>query len=213
MSNPSYIAQSSTMMTSMAIISSAIMFSAQMAGAEPFVSSCTAKPAFGEAFHNALRVGPDVSGRYRVHVTTTTGYLALAAQQAKRTYQPFEPSAADLEPWLWVVVVPEDPYLSNGTLTITPPAEVVVLRSKTKADDPPVLQATTSTTDQIVWQNLLGATFTGTVVTLQFDPDDAMSLLSVADVDVVIVTTAGERRCKIGKGDRRNLLRAMDDER
>jgi hypothetical protein len=68
-----------------------------------------------------------------------------------------------------------------------------------------VLQPSNVTTEQVEWANLLGGKVISNKAYATF-PLEAAKGLPPGEVDIVVVTEAGERRCKIGNKDRDRLF-------
>lgn len=169
------------------------------------IADCTAKPGFGSAFGSAMAGGLQPSGAYDVSFATSAGRIALHAAQAKRLYKPF--TRADVTdvmraPALWLWVEPQNPIRNNAEFKVASPLERVVLR--VKDDESAVPQPEDMSVEPVAWQNLLGAEFQGTRALVSFDLA-AVGRLKSGDLEAVLVTQAGERRCSIGTKERQRL--------
>jgi len=60
--------------------------------------------------------------------------------------------------------------------------------------------------EPVEWSNLLGGEVTNNAASARFAPDDVRGL-PAGDFDIVLVTTAGERVCKIKTDERARLTR------
>ncbi|MCC7178269.1 MAG: hypothetical protein IT177_07755 [Acidobacteria bacterium] len=172
------------------------------------IADCTAKPGFGSAFGSAMAGGLQPSGAYDVSFATSAGRVALHAAQAKRLYKPFtrDDVTSDMrQPALWLWVEPQAPVRNNSEFRVASPLERVVLR--VKDDEGAVLQPEDMSVEPVAWQNLLGAEFEGTRALVSFDLA-AVRGLKPGNLEAVLVTQAGERRCAIGTKERQRLLTA-----
>lgn len=174
------------------------------------VSDCVAGIGFGGSLASGIAAGLgdnlQPTGSFNVVVSRNEGRIAYMAANAKRLYKTVTVAqiTSDLrEPAVFVTVDPQDPSRSGSTFKVAAPVERVVLKSKVNEDI--VAQPTAFETEPVEWKNLLGATFTGTRALARFAEADVREL-PAGDFDVVVVTTAGERRCKVGKDDRVRLF-------
>jgi len=173
---------------------------------EALVSTCVAGPGFGEDFAAGLAGGLQHNGSYSVTVSTNAGRIAYMAASAKRLYKKFTPDNMTDElrtPSVFVNVEPNKPPRGRNEVSVPAPIQHVVLKSKAKPEA--VAQPTKLDTEQVAFSNLLGATLDASRAVAIFDLV-AVRELPAGDVDVVIVTAAGERRCKIGGKDRARLF-------
>jgi hypothetical protein len=128
------------------------------------------------------------------------------AASAKRLYKKFTPEnmTDDLRtPSVFVSVEPNDPPRGQNEIAVPAPIERVVLKSKSKTEA--VAQPTKIDTEQVAFSNLLGAKLDASRAVAVFDIASVREL-PAGDIDVVVITAAGERRCKIGTKDRARLL-------
>ena len=91
----------------------------------------------------------------------------------------------------------------NSRLSVAPLIEHIVLRTKKKPEM--VLQPESIELEPVVWSNLLGGEVESNRAMAIFSFEGAKDL-TPGDVDVVLITQAGERRCKIGRKDRDRLF-------
>jgi hypothetical protein len=177
-------------------------------------SRCYAKPGFGQAFSGNMRsafgggvVQPDLG--FDVTVARNAGLIASLAENAKRLYQPFGPSdVPDLlkrESAVFVSVNPRGPTSSETKISIPSPIERVVLKSKSAPQF--IAQPIAFTTDAVKWSDLFDiGDVEANSAFAQFSLADVRGL-PAGDFDVVVITEHGERRCKVGLGDRKRLFR------
>lgn len=168
------------------------------------VSSCLAKVGMKENLVSAAATGLVRTGAFDVSVSTNEGRIAILSAEAKRLYKPF--TVTDAEPFrvpmVFVAVDPQSPGHTNTQVTVAAPIERVVLQSKT---NDAVVQPETFHTEVVAWQNLLGATVEGNRAVATFSLE-TLKQLPPGDFDVLVITTSGERRCKVGKNDRARVF-------
>lgn len=170
------------------------------------VSACDAHPGFG-AIMNAGS-GLQYTGTYDVVVSANLGRIASLAAEAKRLYKPFALAdiGADLRaPAIFVSATPVKPTArqKGRTIEVASPLDSIVLKSKTSEA---ALQPVTFATEPVEWANVLGGKLEGTIGVATFSYDGFREL-PPGDVDIVLITKAGERRCKIGTVDRTRLYK------
>lgn len=173
------------------------------------VSDCVAKAGLGQSMAASLAGGVQRDGAFTVTISGNAGRVAFMAAQAKRLYRKFsiDNVSEDLRaPTIVVSVDPRDPARGSNSISIAAPIEHVVLKSKVNPDVS--LQPEKVNTEPVEWSNLMGGKVEGNRAVAFFDYR-AVRELPVGDIDVVVVTPAGERRCKIGTKDRNKLFGAM----
>ena len=162
---------------------------------DDLISDCTAGPNFRASF-GGFGKGFDI-------VTMgSAGRIAMAAREGKRKYMPvnLESVADDLRSQqLHVMAEPNDPDADDRA----PMIEHLVLKAKEKPKI--VLQSESVETEIVEWINFLGGKLASNRVVAIFSLDGAKNL-TPGDVDVAVITTAGEFRCKIEKKDRERLF-------
>lgn len=147
-----------------------------------------------------------LGGFFDVYVEGPVGRIMRTAGEAKKKYQPFTEADVTeemLAPTLSLVATPQAPTFSGGSWTRTAPADHVVLKRKdAKGDNPAdVLQPTSHEFLPATWSNAIGGKWECQGIAATFDLA-AFKAMSGDEIDIVVVTGAGERRCKIGKKDR-----------
>jgi len=168
---------------------------------------CIARAGFGEGLGAAIAGGVQRDGAFTVAISGPAGLIAALAMNQKRLYQPLTVSAVPPEmrtPKLVAVVAPENPSLSATGHTMSVAAEIqhVVLASKNRSV---IMQPVSVQTQPVGWSNLLGGSVQANQVTATFD-NFAMAELPSGDVDAIVVTSAGERRCTIKQKDRQRVF-------
>ena len=167
--------------------------------ANQLLARCTAGPGGGGL---TLRTGPTPNGVYGVAVGTNIGHIAAAAQEAKQKYQPYARSNVPvelLEPAVYVWLSPQEPTLRNDRIMWTSPLKHVVLMSRS---DNIAAQPERLETKPIEWTNIAG-TFEGTSAIAVFNLDAVKALMG--DLDVIAITAAGERRCRVTQSTRKRI--------
>jgi hypothetical protein len=130
--------------------------------------------------------------------------VAFLAAEAKTKYLPYTKADVPedlLKPAVHVWIEPNEPIKFQKNLLWASPIKHVVLKSKEKGDA--VVQPDKLETEPVEWTNIAGK-FTGNRATVIF-PMDAVKALPQGDFDIVLITEAGERRCKVRQGDRKRL--------
>ena len=148
------------------------------------------------------------TGTFSVTVSTHVGRIAFLAANATRLQKTF--TLADVGndlrgPAIFVHVEPDKPRMDDRDYHVAAVIDAVVLESK--SDRSKVLRPVSLTSEQVEWGRLLGRTVTGNRAIATF-AYNAVRSLPPADFDVVVITSPGERRCKVGRGDRERLFRA-----
>lgn len=169
------------------------------------ISNCSAGPGFGAGMTAAMAGGVQPTGYFNVIVSRAAGRIAYLAADAKRLYKPF--AVADVSQELrsdstvFVTVVPDKPKRNNNTIDVASPIDHVVLRGPNAM----VVQPTNTSLTPMEWSNLMGGKVEANSAVATFEAA-AVSNLPAGDIDVVVITAAGERRCKVGRGDRARLF-------
>ena len=173
----------------------------------PLFSSCVATAGFGENMAAAIGGGVTRTGSFTVIVSRSAGRIAYMAADAKRLYKPFAisdvPDRIRANNLVYVTVVPHDPQRLSNQIDVASPIERVVLKSKTNPNA--VAQPQDMELTPLEWKNLVGGVVDGNAAVATFPLGDVLEF-PAGDFDIVVVTQAGERRCKVGKGDRQRLF-------
>jgi hypothetical protein len=169
------------------------------------IVACTAGAGFGADVAAGMAGGIQPTGGFGVNVSRNDGRIAFLAFNAKRLYQTF--SIADVPdelrvPTVFVTVEPEPPARQTSSITVASPIERIVLKSK--ANHEAVAQPSTFSTEPVEWSNLMGGKVTANRATATFSIGDVADLPN-GDIDVIVITEAGERRCKINEKERAKL--------
>lgn len=174
------------------------------------VSDCLATAGFGEKFSGNMKGGFALTGSFDVTVSTNLGRVAFMAAQAKRLYKTFAP--ADVteslkSPGVFVSVEPNKPMGNPGGkgARMAAPIESVVLKSKSKEDA--FTQAANVDLEPVSWPSIEGGKVEANRAVAFFD-FAAVRQLPPGDIEIVVITSSGERKCKIGTKDRERLALA-----
>lgn len=170
------------------------------------ISDCVATAGWGESIGAGAAGGIQRTGSFDVIVSRNAGRIAFLAANAKRLYKNF--TIADvpeslLTPGVFVSVEPQTPARSSNTYRVPALIDGIVLKSKDRPDV--VVQPELVDTEPVEWKNLLGGSVDGNRAVARF-PLDAVKELPAGEFDIVIITEAGERRCKVGNNDRKRLF-------
>ena len=172
------------------------------------ISDCVATSGYGESIGASMAGGVQRTGAFNVVVSTAPGRIAGAAADAKRLYKPFSVDTVPSEmrdiSTVFVTAVPQKPKASGNTIDVASPIERIVLKSKT--NPAAVVQPERVEVEPVEWANLVGGKVQANSAWATF-PIGSIRELPAGDVDVVLITEAGERRCKIGVNDRVRLLK------
>jgi hypothetical protein len=172
------------------------------------ISDCVATAGFGAGMAAAMAGGVNQTGAFNVVLSGNAGRIAFMAARAKRLYKPFamENVTEDLRaPAVVISVEPQDPYHGAKSIDVAAPIEHVVLKSK--ANPTVSIQPKNVETEPVEWSNLLGGKVAGNRAVAFFE-HNAVQELPPGEFDIVVITTAGERRCKVGVKDRTRLFPA-----
>jgi hypothetical protein len=190
-------------------LSDAVILTAIQAGEnkkyDQLISGCNAHAGFGENFGASMAGGLQNNGSYSVVVAGNEGAIAVLAARGKRTYKrvTLENLPGDLRtPAIFVTVEPDTPSRTKKEVAMPAPIEHIVLKSK--ANSEAVAQPMHIDMEPVEFSNLLGAKLQSTRAIARFDIA-AVKELPPGDFDVVVVSTAGERRCKVDAKDRAKL--------
>ena len=188
---------------------------------DDLISDCTASPDFGEFFNleTALSISGDLPlGLFEVVTSGNAGRIAFLAAQARRMDESFtidNVSDEVREITIFVVVNPRDPdvrlkppnYTLHWDYHLFPsPIRRILLRSKEK---PETELAPRHIEIEAVEVKKGGKSWPATRAVATFSLE-AARLLTPREVDVVLITQGGERRCKIGRNDRARLFPPSD---
>lgn len=150
------------------------------------------------------------TGKYHIQLSTNLGMIAMAASQAKQIYKPYGRSDVTdklLQPAVYVSIFPSDPVETKNALGVvlqlgvTPRLSHVVL--KPTAKDSAAIQPEKLVVTQVPWtRGGSSVNSTGGEVTFAFD---AVTALPPGDFNIIVLTEAGERKCKVDQKSRKRL--------
>lgn len=170
------------------------------------VSDCRAMPGFGEILGADIVGGVKLTNGFDLTLSSNAGRIAYMAAVAKKFYKPFtlaEVSDALREPAILVSVEPMKPSSDNGSTTVAATIEHVVLKSKAKSAES--IQPARVELEPIEWPTVQGGKVAGNRAVAFFEYA-AVRELPAGEFDMVVITSNGERRCKVGADDRQKLF-------
>jgi hypothetical protein len=169
----------------------------------PLISTCIATPGFSEGL---FATGISPTGSHTVVVANARGLIAMRAFEGKRLYKPLtagDVTDADRQPQLVVTVTADTPDNTGKAYRVPSPVQAVVLKLKNGTQ---AIQPVTFTTEPVEFKNLMGGVIASNSARATFGVAEFRAM-PAGEIDVVVVTAAGERRCKIGRDDRAMLSR------
>lgn len=138
-------------------------------------------------------VGNSGPGQFGVIITGPLGTISNAAAAAQKRYEPFgltDVTEGMREPVLTVRALPNAPGRIGQTMTVTPPADRVVLQPHGGKEAATAVHALQTETFEAKWGNAAGAVFSSQGVLATF----SMADVPADGFDVVVLTRGGERR-------------------
>ena len=166
-------------------------------------ASCTANPGMGSIFGNALTAavggGTTYTGGYSVTFLSHYGQIATVKSERERRYMP-PPTPSDIpnelrEPRLHLWIEPDGDSDGDNLIELSASIEHVVIRPEDRTEG--VIQPIDFTTEPVTFRNLLGAEYVATRALATFPADSALEAAADRDLEVVVITPAGERRCNV----------------
>ena len=164
-------------------------------------SKCTATEMAIDRFLIGAGGHPDIA-HFHVTVSKTAGEIGRLFAEARRLYKPTTREAVPRELQADAVYVFADPHQPPPGYNLPPPIEHVVLKSKNSgaAVQPAAVKLT-----PVEWAIASGGVNPPNRASARFELGPVREL-PAGDFDVVLITTAGERRCKVGAKDRQRLF-------
>lgn len=168
------------------------------------IATCQAVIGFREAFA-AEKAGIVYSGSFEVNLSQTTGQIALLSAAARRFYKPFTvEQVPDRLKAVGVVMTaePSQPYESStlrGSVSMAAPIELLVIKAWPKRTL--VVKPVEFTTEPVEWPNLAGQTLRANRARAEFRVGEILEL-PPGQLEVAVVTPAGERTCILSSRDR-----------
>jgi hypothetical protein len=212
---------SSSVLAAQALLTDAQVTASIRAGGDKkqlntLIAECTAAPGFGESLGASFNAGLNRSavtntGTYRATFTSHYGLIALAAAERQRRYEP-APTVADISedlraPRLHLWIEPQgDSAAIDRTVDLAAAIDHVIIRAEDRPQQS--AQPVAMTTEPVAFANLLGAQFTTTRALAIFEMESALSLSKERDLEVVVITKAGERKCNVSKDRVRRMFDA-----
>lgn len=162
--------------------------------------SCGAGPGFGERLGANLVGGTNYTGGYRVTFASHFGQIAMAVADRESKYMP-PPMPEDIsddlrQPALSLWIEPTgDTNSTDNTTDLSASITHVVIRPEDR--EAGTIQPLELSTEPVSFQNLFGAEFVSTRALATFPADSALEASADRDLEVVIITPAGERKCNV----------------
>jgi hypothetical protein len=172
------------------------------------IATCQAVIGFGEVFKGE-RAGLDFSGSYEINLSQTTGRIAMLSAAARRFYKPFIAAQVpeDLKTvGVFMTAEPSEPYVSSttrGSISVAALIELMVI--KAWPNRKLFVKPTEFKTEPVEWPNIAGQTLRGNRARAKFEIGQMMEL-TAGDLEVAVVTQAGERSCILPARDRRRVF-------
>lgn len=171
-------------------------------------ASCVATVGFKQSF--TARVEPGGirrTGAFSVVMATNVGRIAALAADAKRLYQPFSVESVSEElrsRRVYISVEPKEPVSNGNVLSVAPTVDHVVLQARGRGER--TLQPVRVDTEAMEWFSVYASgRLEGNRVVAVFEGAD-VGELQAGDLEVVVITPNGERRCVIDAKTRSRLL-------
>jgi hypothetical protein len=174
-------------------------------------TTCSAQPERGEAMTASRAGGIQRDGTYTVTVATAGGEIAYRAEAARRLSRPFtlDEVTDDMRAeGVAVLVEPDPPAMSKtGATTKTSVAGLIqYVQIKSKAQVAAVVQPERVDAQPVEWSTL-GEVVRSNRAAARFSLAQ-LQQLGAGDVEIVVATHDGERRCTVSRKDLRKLLAA-----
>jgi hypothetical protein len=172
------------------------------------IVACSAVVGFGEAFKPQTGSILPLGG-FEVTFSLTTGRIALLAAAARRFYKPFVAAEVPEDLKRLAVIVdaePQDPSIESGQppkAIVASPIQQIVVKGGLRGDR--VVRPTEFKAEPVEWRNVFGSTVRANRAHARFDVGEIRELPSGA-IQVVLVTSAGERGCLVLPGDRKRVF-------
>ena len=165
------------------------------------LSKCTATEMAIDRFLLGPGGHPDIA-HFHVTVSKSAGEIGRLFAEARRLYKPTPREAVPDELQADAVYVFADPHQPSPGYTLPAPIEHIVLKSK---DSGAAIQPAAFKATLVEWATASGGVKPPNRASARFELGPVRELPS-GDFDVVLITTAGEWRCKVGAKDRQRLF-------
>ena len=170
------------------------------------VPSCIASPGLGRTFRGALNAGL-TGGGARIETYSVSGMSPLARaadiarEHANKHMPPPQPTDVSVTVGRDVFTVhisPQAGTMSGAANLAAEPVKHVVLRPHGAKNGRGTIQPLeVAQANSVTYQNLFGARFEATGAVALFDSGAVLQVARRKDVEVVIVTSDGEMKCKL----------------
>ena len=164
-------------------------------------SKCTATELAIDRFLIGAGGHPDIA-HFHVTVSKSAGEIGRLFTEARRLYKPTPREAVPRELQTDAVYVFADPHQPPPGYLVQAPIEHIVLKSKNSGA---AIQPATFKVTPVEWATASGGVKPPNRASARFELGPVREL-PAGDFDVVLITTAGERRCKVGAKDRQRLF-------
>lgn len=161
-------------------------------------SKCNATALAIDRFFLGPGGHPDLE-HFHVSVSKTAGEISRRFAEARRLYKPTTRAEVPDELKTDALYVFADPHQPTSGYTPPSPIEHIVLKSK---DSGVALQPATFKASPVEWG---GGAKPANRASARFELGPVREL-PAGDFDVVLITSGGERRCKVGARDRQRLF-------
>jgi hypothetical protein len=175
-------------------------------------TTCVAHPEIGEAMTAARAGGVQRDGNFTLTVATAAGEIAVRAAAARKLNKWLhieEISDETRVAGISVLAQPDPPRTSNtGDIAKTSVAGIIQdVEIRLKAQPGVVVEPGQVDVEPLEWK-VVGDVIPGNRAVARFSFSQ-LRALPVGDVDVVVITRDGERRCTVSQRERRRLLAAQ----
>lgn len=167
------------------------------------IAECNARASFGELMGGSLEGGVQQDSRFKVTLSGASGQIALMAAEAKRLYKRL--TIADIgsdqrTDVVSLMIEPERPSSGRNSISVAAPIEHVVLKGKSS-----IVQPIRMDTEPLTWSNLFGGKVENNRAIATFNYADVAGM-PAGEIEIAVVTTRGERKCKIDTQDRARVF-------
>ena len=172
------------------------------------IATCQAVIGFREAF-SAEKLGLQFTGSYEVNLSQTVGQIALLSAAARRFYKPFMVEQVPDNLKTVGVVMTAEPSLPSessttpGSISVAAPIEMMVI--KAWPNRTLVAKPIEFTTEPIEWPKVAGQTVRANRARAEFRLGEIRELTQ-GQLEVAVVTPAGERTCILSSRDRARVF-------
>lgn len=173
--------------------------------------SCVAKEGFwrefGRGMAEELAGYKHYSGNYHVTFASNLGLVSISSHHRAQRYEQFTVDNVEsiLRAPSFTLFISANAVSMGDLMAAGQVSHVVIRRRKTKRED--VIQPMNVETDGNVYTNLFGAEFVQSTAIVRFNYRGVLDIASRGDVEAVIITSTGERRCWV---DNKKVVEMFD---